>query len=171
MVTAAIVALLIAVSLATDPVVPVAEDASGFREAGIEYGVDQCPLVELAELGSAMPELGQPNESLATGGPQYVCNFGGTAESPASLQVVGGSTGQGVVVPWDDWVLSDPRPTTIEEYLINEVPMWIIPSTSDTEQVVFRGPDRLVWKVDATLEDLDRARQIELTIARLLALS
>lgn len=168
-VLAAVVVLLLIVSATTtDP--EIAEDVSGIRQGGIEFGVDQCPLVDLVELGSAMPELGEPNESLATGGAQYVCNFGGTQTEGVSLQIIGGSTGRGGQPNWSDWAEATPGPETIKQYTINEIPMLVIDSTSDGERVAFPGPDRLVWIVDATLPDSDRARQVELTLARFLAL-
>ena len=163
-----IVGFLLITALRTEPPA-VTEDITGVRSEGIEFGIDQCPLVSLDELASAMPELEAPTESLSIGGPQFVCNFASSGASGVSLQVLGGSTGNGGQPDWDEWVNTPPGPEAIEEYLINEVPMFLVPSTSDGEQVAFRGTDRLVWRVDATIEDRNRARQIELTIARLLA--
>lgn len=167
-VAALVIVFLLFTALTSDPPAP-ADDITGVRSEGIEFGVDQCPLVSLQELASAMPELGEPTESLATGGPQFVCNFAGTGEPGVSLQVLGGSTGNGGQPEWEEWLNTPPGPERIEEYLINGVPMLLVPATSDGEQVAFRGTDRLVWRVDATLPDLNRARQVELTIARLLA--
>lgn len=165
----AVVLLLVFVASTTDDP-EIAEDTSGIRQGGIEFGPDQCPLIELVELRSAMPELGQPNESLASGGAQYVCNFGGSADDGASLQIIGGSTGRGGQPFWDAWAETSPGPETIDQYVINEVPMLVINSTSDGERVAFPGPDQLVWMVDVTMADASRARQIELTLARFLAL-
>lgn len=169
-VIAAVIILLVVVA-STSEEIAAPDDIEGIRAGGITFGPDQCPFIELTDLASAMPELGAPNESLASGGAQFVCNFGGTdANTPASLQIIGGSTGKGGQPEWDSWAGSSPGPDRIDEYNINGVPMLIIASTSDGEQIAFPGPDRLVWMVDVTLTDNERSRQVELLLARALAL-
>jgi len=164
-----VVLFLLVTALTTDPPEG-ADDITGLRSDGIEFGPDQCPLVSIDELRSAMPELGQPTESLSTGGPQFVCNFGGTAEPGVSLQVLGGSTGNGGQPEWEEWLNTPPGPEILEQYTINEVPMVVVPSTAGGQQVAFRGTDRLVWRVDAVLPDVTRSLQIELSVARALGI-
>lgn len=159
---------LLITALTTDPPEGV-DDITGLRADGIEFGPDQCPLVSIAELSSAMPELGAPTETLSIGGPQFVCNFA-AAEPGQRLQVIGGSTGNGGQPEWDEWLTTPPGPEVLAEYNINEVPMVVIASTSGGELVAFRGTDNLVWRVDATLPDQARAHQIELSVARALGL-
>lgn len=166
----AAVVVLLTIVAGSSSEAPAPDDIEGIRAGGITYGPDQCPFITVDELRSAMPELSAPNESLASGGAQFVCNFGGTGETAAALQIIGGSTGNGGQPFWDSWAGSTPGPNRIAEYNINDIPMLVIESTSDGEQVAFPGPDRLVWIVDVTTNDLERSRSVELVIARTLAL-
>lgn len=137
----------------------------------IEYGIDQCPLIRLTELGSAFPELVEPRESLAQGSSRFACTFGVPNDATYTARLVGGSTGNGPVITWDSW-LAGPRSTeVVNEIDAGDVPARRVRTVGGGTEVAFRGTDDVAWLIDVAHPDEDRAFEIELTIARLLGSS
>lgn len=142
------------------------EVVGGYQVGQINYGEDQCPTASVVEVSSAFPELGRLDApTLATEGPQYVCNFGG--DGTGRLRLIGGNTGKSILRSWKEWTTTEPVPQPVNIYEVGSTEVWMLATEPDGMEAAFKGSDNAVWRANAVLEGKpERELDIELTMVR-----
>lgn len=144
------------------------ETVGGYEVGQILYGDDPCPTASVSEVSSAFPEMGTlRSPTLATEGPQYVCNFSGDGEG--NLRLLGGATGNAVLSSWGDWTTTEPVPQPLYIYDVGDIEVWMVETPAGGLEAAFKGLDNSVWRINAVLEgEPDREVDVELTMVRVM---